>query len=59
MNGRNKELVLEGMDDSAQEAFRELPELKSPQDVARWFRRHYLKAGYRRLSQKLMSYFDA
>jgi hypothetical protein len=57
MTQLNQNENAEQMDKAAAEAAKEIPGLKDPQDVAKWFRKWLMKAGYKRLSKALMQYY--
>lgn len=50
------EIAIE-MDAAAKLAAEELKKLKTAEEVAAWMKRHYMKAGYKRLSRELMAHF--
>ena len=49
--------VMQEMEAAANEAAKEIPQLKEAQDVAKWLKKWYLKAGYKRLNRILMQYY--
>ena len=50
------EIAME-MDAAGKLAAEELKKIKTAEEVAAWMKRHYMKAGYKRLSRELMAFF--
>jgi hypothetical protein len=44
------------MDEEADKAAVEIPNLKTAKDVAEWFEKWTMKAGYKRLARRFMAY---
>lgn len=55
---RTQDQVL--MDQAAESAAKELDEMPNGpvKEVANWWKRHYLKAGHKRLAQRLLKHAD-
>ncbi len=54
---KEKSEIAVEMDAAGKLAAEELKEIKTAEEVAAWMKRHYLKAGYKRLSRELMKFF--
>ena len=54
---KEKSEIAIDMDAASKLAAEELKSVKTAEEVAQWFKNHYLKAGYKRLSRELMAFF--
>ena len=54
---KEKNEVVAQMDADAVIAAEDLKTCKTAEDVAKWMKKHYMKAGYKRLSRELMKFY--
>lgn len=57
MSDEEKEAIKKKMNDAADEAANQIPQLKDAQDVAKWYKSNYMAAGYKNLTHRLWKYF--
>lgn len=55
---KEKSEIAAEMDAAGKVAAEELKKIKTAEEVAAWMKRHYMKAGYKRLSRELMKFFE-
>jgi len=54
---KEKSEIAAEMDAAGKLAAEDLKKVKTAEDVAKWMKANYMKAGYKRLSRELMAFF--